>query len=183
MKIKITLLILLGSFIISKSSYAQLLGAANSRYSEYQWHISVGAEGLLNSSPGSSYYSPGIGGTVRLQYDLTQNVGLTATTGYYLLPGKSSAPIAAQPDLKLIPFKLGAKAYFTPNWFLMGEVGLASARPYLNVQSRSKFSKIIAPAIGYETSRLETSLAFMNVHHKGDYVSNIVLRVAYNFNF
>jgi len=182
MKIKITLLILLGSFIISKTTYAQLLGTANSRYSEYQWHVSVGVEGLLNSSPGSTYYSPGVGGTVRLQYDLTQNVGLTATTGYYLLPGKSNATVM-QPDLKLIPFKLGAKAYFTPNWYLMGEVGLASAHPYLNLQSKSKFSKIIAPSIGYETSKLETSLAFMNVHHKGDYVSNVVLRIAYNFNF
>lgn len=182
MKIKITLLILLGSFIISKSTYAQLLGTANSRYSEYQWHVSVGVEGLLNSSPGSTYYSPGIGGTVRLQYDLTQNVGLTATTGYYLLPGKTNSTVT-QPDLKLIPFKLGAKAYFTPNWYFMGEVGLASAHPYLNLQTKSHFSKIIAPAIGYETSKLETSLAYMNVHHKGDYVSNIVLRVAYNFNF
>jgi len=65
----------------------------------------------------------------------------------------------------------------------MGEVGVASAHPYLNLQSKSKFSKIIAPAIGYETSQFETSLAFMNVHHKGDYVSNVVLRIAYNFNF
>lgn len=181
MKIKITFLILLGLFV-NKSTYAQLLGSANSRYSEYQWHISVGLEGLLNASPGSTYYNPGIGGTARLQYDLTQNIGLTFTTGYYLLPGKTNATVM-QPDLKLIPVKLGAKAYFSPNWYLMGEVGLASAHPYLNLQTKSRFSKIIAPAIGYETSRLESSLAFMNVHHKGDYVSNVVLRVAYNFNF
>ena len=175
------LLVLIVAIFSATTAKAQLLGN-NERYSEYQFHVNVGLDGYYNINPGSKTYNPGVGISAKFQYDVTQNLGLTAGLGYSVVTANTSTRASTQ-DLKLIPFKLGAKAYFLPEWYLGGEVGVAYADPYIDARSGSHFSKVLAPSIGYESNHLDLSFRYENINHQNSYVSFIALRAAYLFNF
>jgi hypothetical protein len=180
MKNNLYVLAVLFAVIFSASSAkAQLLGN-NERYSQYVSHVNVGLDALFNINPGSGTYSPGFGASIKYQYDVTQNLGLTFGVGYNVINSKKSG---STPDLKLIPLRLGAKAYFLPEFYLGGEVGVAYADPYIDNKTKSHFSKFLAPSVGYETNHLDLSLRYENINHQNVYVSFVALRAAYTFNF
>ncbi|MVN89677.1 outer membrane beta-barrel protein [Mucilaginibacter aquatilis] len=186
MKNTLRILILIATVFSVSNVKAQLLGN-NERYSQFVNHINVGVDGFLNMNPGSGTYNPGFGVSAKYQYDVTQNLGVTFGVGYSVITANNSkvfgSAASLTPDLKLIPLRLGAKAYFLPEFYLGGEVGVAYADPYIDKETRSHFSKFIAPSVGYETNKLDFSFRYENVNHQNDYVSFIALRVAYNFNF
>ena len=186
MKKNLQLLILFAVFFSATTVKAQLLGN-NERYSEYQFHVNAGIEGFYNVNPGSSTYNPGVGASVKFQYDVTQNLGLTFGVGYAVNTADNSKVYGANPvlrkDLKLIPVRLGAKAYFLPEFYLGGEVGVAYADPFIDPKSQSHFSKFLAPSIGYETNHLDLSFRYENINHQNAYVSFLAIRAAYIFNF
>ncbi len=167
----------------ASTAKAQLLGN-NERYAQYVSHLNVGIEGLYTMNPGHQIYTGGVGFSIKYQYDVTQNLGVTGGTGYYVLPAKSQngAP-SPRADFKMIPLRLGAKAYFLPEAYFGGELGIAYVDPYVNPMKQSHFAKTLAPSIGYETNHLDVSFRYENVNHSGDYVSFITLRAAYIFNF
>jgi hypothetical protein len=179
---KILLLLALAPCFFVTSVKAQLLGN-NERYSQYEFHVNVGLDGMYNVNPGSNTYKPGAGASIKFQYDVTQNLGFTVGTGYFVLPADKFNNINRGNDLKLIPFRLGAKAYFLPEFYFGGEVGIAYADPYIDSKSQSHFSKLLAPAVGWETNHLDVSFRYENVNHQAEYVSFVALRVAYLFNF
>lgn len=181
------ILFIFGAVVLSTATVkAQLLGN-NERYSQYVSHVNVGIEGFYNINPGSKTYNPGVGFSIKYQYDLTQNLGLTIGTGYAVITADNSRTYGTnpnlRPDLKLIPLRFGAKAYFLPEFYLGGEVGVAYADPYIDDKSKSHFSKFLAPSIGYETNHLDLSFRYENVNHQNNYVSFVALRAAYTFNF
>ncbi|WP_345947916.1 outer membrane beta-barrel protein [Mucilaginibacter sp. PAMB04274] len=184
MKKSLLLLAIIAALFCSTIVKAQLLGN-NERYSQYSNHINVGIDGFYNMNPGSKTYKPGVGASLKYQYDVTQNLGLTLGVGYFVIPANTtvSRVAALRQDLKLIPLRLGAKAYFLPEFYLGGEVGVAYADPYIDVRTKSHFSKFLAPSVGYETNHLDFSFRYENVNHQDDYVSFIALRIAYTFNF
>lgn len=183
MKNKLLILsVLIAAFFSSTTVKAQLLGN-NERYSQYVNHINVGLDGLYNINPGSDTYKPGIGISLKYQYDVTQNLGLTFGVGYAVVNADKRNGFNNGNDLKLIPVRLGAKAYFLPEFYLGGEVGVAYADPFIDPKSQSHFSKLLAPSIGYETNHLDLSFRYENINHQNSYVSFIALRAAYSFNF
>ncbi|MFD1255652.1 outer membrane beta-barrel protein [Mucilaginibacter terrae] len=186
MKNYLRLLILFAAILSATTVNAQLLGN-NERYSQYEFHVNAGVDGLYNINPGSKTYNPGIGISAKFQYDVTQNLGLTFGLGYAVITADNSRVYGTnptlRPDLKLIPVRLGAKAYFLPEFYLGGEVGIAFADPYIDARSGSNFSKFLAPSIGYETNHLDFSFRYENINHQNSYVSFIALRAAYVFNF
>jgi len=175
--------VILFALLSASTAKAQLLGN-NERYAQYVSHINVGLEGLYAQNPGHQVYRGGVGFSIKYQYDVTQNLGVTAGTGYYVLPtvNKNSNPFP-RPDFKMIPLRLGAKAYFLPEAYFGGELGVAYVDPYVNQNSQSHFAKLLAPSVGYETNHLDLSFRYENVNHNGDYVSFMTLRAAYIFNF
>lgn len=183
MKFNLPLIAVILALFGATSAKAQLL-ANNERYAQYVSHINVGLEGLYTMNPGHDIYRGGVGLSIKYQYDVTQNLGVTAGTGYYVLPGstRSSNP-APRPDFKMVPLRLGAKAYFLPEAYFGGEIGVAYVDPYANPLKQSHFANLLAPSIGYETNHLDVSFRYENVNHAGDYVSFISLRAAYIFNF
>ena len=180
------LIILIAAVFSANNAKAQLLGN-NERYSQYEFHVNAGIDGYYNINPGSKTYNPGVGASVKFQYDITQNLGLTFGVGYAVITADNSRVNGSSPllreDLKLIPVRFGAKAYFLPEFYLGGEVGVAYADPYIDGRSKSHFSKFLAPAIGYETNHLDLSLRYENINHQNSYVSFVALRAAYSFNF
>ncbi len=175
--------VILFALLGASTAKAQLLGN-NERYAQYVSHINVGLEGLYAQNPGHQIYRGGVGFSIKYQYDVTQNLGVTGGTGYYVLPtvNKNNNPFP-RPDFKMIPLRVGAKAYFLPEAYFGGELGVAYVDPYVNQASQSHFAKLLAPSIGYETNHLDVSFRYENVNHNGDYVSFMTLRAAYIFNF
>jgi hypothetical protein len=180
------LLTLIAASLSSTSVKAQLLGN-NERYSQYVYHINVGVEGLYNINPGQSTYNPGFGISAKFQYDVTQNLGLTIGSAYTVITADNSKVFGSnpnlRPDLKIVPLRLGAKAYFLPEFYFGGEVGVAYVDPYLAVRTQSKFAKILAPSVGYETNHLDVSFRYENINNQNTYISFVALRAAYIFNF
>ncbi|WP_158828468.1 hypothetical protein [Mucilaginibacter lacusdianchii] len=189
MKKTLLILVLFIAFMGNKSVKAQVF-ASNERYSEYLWHVSFGVEGLYNINPGKNYYTGGYGGSLKAQYDVTQNLGVTISTGYFFINHDTRPGTVNTADFKYIPVKLGAKAYFLPEFYLGGEVGVASVDPSLGQENTrekpdftSKFAKVIAPSVGYETNNFDASIRYENINHQNKYKSFVALRVAYIFNW
>lgn len=186
MKNLLRVLILIATIFGATTVKAQLLGN-NERYSQYEFHVNVGVDGYYNMNPGSGTYNPGVGISAKFQYDVTQNLGLTFGVGYSVITADNSKVFgnatALTPDLKFVPVRLGAKAYFLPEFYFGGEVGVAYVDPYLDPKTKSHFSKFIAPSVGYETNHLDLSFRYENINHQNNYVSFIALRAAYSFNF
>ncbi|WP_342645647.1 outer membrane beta-barrel protein [Mucilaginibacter sp. CSA2-8R] len=175
--------VILFALLSASTAKAQLLGN-NERYAQYVSHVNVGLEGLYTMNPGHQIYTGGVGFSIKYQYDVTQNLGVTGGTGYYILPAKNQSGNPVQrADFKMIPLRVGAKAYFLPEAYFGGELGVAYVDPYVNPLKQSHFAKTLAPSIGYETNHLDVSFRYENVNHSGDYVSFITLRAAYIFNF
>jgi hypothetical protein len=186
MKNTLRILLLIATVFSVTTVKAQLLGN-NERYSQYVYHVNIGVDGLYNINPGSKTYNPGFGISGKFQYDVTQNLGLTFGVGYTVITADNSRVYGTnpdlRPDLKMIPVKLGAKAYFLPEFYLGGEFGLVYADPYIDNKSKSHLGKVLAPAIGYETNHLDLSVRYENTSHHNVYVSFVALRAAYSFNF
>ena len=186
MKNTLRILFLIATVFSVTNVKAQLMGN-NERYSQYEYHINVGVEGLYNINPGSNTYHPGVGISAKFQYDVTQNLGVTLGTGYSIITADNSGAKGSKPtlrdDLKIIPLRLGAKAYFLPEFYLGGELGFAYIDPYLDPKSMSHTSKFLAPSIGYETNHLDLSFKYENYSHQNTYMSFFALRAAYSFNF
>ena len=186
MKNTLRILILIATVLSATTVKSQLLGN-NERYSQYVYHVNVGVDGLYNINPGSKSYKPGFGVSGKFQYDVTQNLGVTFGVGYTVVNTDNSRIYGTNPNLKpslkMVPVKLGAKAYFLPEFYFGGEVGLLYVDPYVDYKSKSHLAKILAPSVGYETNHLDVSFRYENISEKNVYLSFIALRSAYSFNF
>lgn len=128
-------------------------------------------------------FSWGLGGDVRLQYDLSEYTSFTLTTGYSNFFVKDEFSDVGVDDLGFIPVKLGFKGFVIgKEVYLLGEVGGA-----FDVTSDDpKHSVILSPGIGYATNVLDLSLRYefyptweTAPDDKG--VSQLAFRVAYGF--
>ena len=106
-------------------------------------NISPGLEFALFTNGGDI----GIGATVRYQYNLNEQMGLTAKTGYIAITRVD------QGSGGVIPFMVGFKYYFIENLYAMGELGTQTFRYkyddsfFSASTSATRFS--FAPGIGY----------------------------------
>lgn len=171
------------TFFVAIKCKAQVF-ANNERYSSYVSHVNVGVNGYYNINPGQKTYNPGFGIDVKYQYDVTANLGITAGIGYSVATiNTKTAYSSAKGDLKFLPIRLGGKAYFLPEAYLGGELGVTYLKPALGSNIGSKLGKFFAPQVGYETNHLDFSFRYENTSQGNEYVSFIALRVAYIFNF
>lgn len=128
-------------------------------------------------------YSWGLGGDVRLQYDLSEFTSFTLTTGYSHFFVKNEFEDVGGEDLGFIPVKLGFKGFVVgKELYLLGEVGGA----FDVTSDASQSSVLLAPGIGYATSSIDVSVRYeffpnweTGPDDKG--VSYLALRLAYGF--
>ena len=103
--------------------------------------IGVGASGGITTD--KSPFSYAVGADVKLQWDLSQYVALTASGGYTRLFNKEEFPALA--DYHFIPAIGGVKVFAIERMYLAGNVGAGLA-----IQDGSKLSFIFGGGIGYE---------------------------------
>lgn len=71
--------------------------------------------------------SVGFGGLVQGEYDFGNQFVGTVTTGYLMFPGKDITEEGfsfSSGDWSIIPILVGAKYFFTPNWYGAAQLGL-----------------------------------------------------------
>ena len=132
--------------------------------------------GLNGSYATGDYFEWGLGGDVRLQYDLTKRTSLTFTTGFTHLFAEE---VEGQPDingLSYVPAKLGFKAFiWEDSFYVLGEVGAAFAV----TKDVDETAFVWAPGIGYANENFDLSLRYESME---DFETNqIALRLAYGF--
>ncbi len=87
-----------------------------------------------------SPFEYGVGADARLQFDLSKELSITATTGYTRLMAKNYMG----DDYDFIPAKGGVKIFPIGNMYTMGEIGAG-----FGIKSGSKTSLIFGGGLGY----------------------------------
>lgn len=155
--------------------------------------FSVGAELALPMGDFGDAASTGFGGSVRYEYPVNDNIGLTGTVGYLIFSGKTVAGVDG-PDWSMIPVQVGGKYYFTENQegFYAGlEIGIHSSSiktPEYNFggfiipsQTVSSSDLSYAPQLGYHLANLDLGLRYQMIATTGSTTSYLGLRIAYVF--
>ncbi|MGN6177817.1 MAG: hypothetical protein ACTHNW_01470 [Mucilaginibacter sp.] len=120
-----------------------------------------------------------LGGTARLQYGLSNNIAITATSGAYhfftvIIPGTNKR----YNSYGVIPIKAGIKAFFAPHVYLGAEAGVGIEA------TDSGFGPdrlLLSPAMGYATQNWDFALHYENFSSNGDHYGLVALRLAYAF--
>ena len=175
--------------LISTGSFAQ-----NGRFS-------VGAELGLPMGDFGDISSMGIGGTLRYELPMGDNLGLTATAGYMAFSGKEVGGFD-MPDWTMIPVQIGAKYYFTEQqegFYGMVELGVHAISydfeyqvPHIDpttfaitytteTESVSDTKLSYAPAIGYHLANVDIGLRYQMIATEGSATSYLGIRLAYVF--
>ncbi|MGV8878805.1 MAG: hypothetical protein ACOH2A_07220 [Sphingobacteriaceae bacterium] len=129
--------------------------------------------GLEAGMPTQDASNIAIGATARLQYDLSNNVSLIFTPGYYHFFAKDGYGS----DLSMVPVKAGFKAFFAPNFYFIGEGGAG-----FEINHAKNTKLILTPGIGYANDKgLDLSLRYENFSGQSDNYGMVGLRVAYGF--
>jgi hypothetical protein len=149
------------------------------------WRFGVGLETGITTS--GIFSKTEIGGTARLQYELSKSFALTLTSGYYQFIGNSREAMG------LIPVKLGFKAFVGSGFYFSGEAGAGFETQNFNVIKNldngvPKTTKLIlSPGFGYAAKAWDFSLRYENFsgNNKANYSNSdfgmVGLRVAYSF--
>ena len=143
--------------------------------------------GTINKN--SKWY---LGGTARLQYNTTANLGITLTSGYYNFFGKNIESADVKTGIKsksfgIVPVKAGIKGFISQNIYLSGEVGAAFETKNLGdydgrIGQNPKNTKLIAsPGIGWANKSWDVGARYENFSGQSYNYGTIGLRVAYGF--
>lgn len=128
--------------------------------------------GVNGSYASGDYFTWGLGGDLRLQYDLNRRYSITLTSGFtHLFPETDY-----DNGLSYIPAKLGFKAFiWEDSFYVLGEAGAAFAV----TKDVEETSFLWAPGIGYANKNFDVSLRYEGLN---DFDTNqIALRLAYGF--
>ena len=141
------------------------------------WRLGFGIEGGIPT--GDAHPSSGfeLGGSARLQYDLTSSFSLMLTSGYtnffikdqYRVPGESK-------NLGIVPVKVGVKWFFVPSLYVAGEAGAG-----FETVTDGNTKLILSPAIGWANKHWDVGVNYTNYSGQSDNYGSVGLRLAYGF--
>ncbi|WP_158825722.1 hypothetical protein [Mucilaginibacter lacusdianchii] len=141
------------------------------------WRLGIGAEAAIPTGNMRDLSHIAVGGTARLQYDIKGTTSLTLTSGYYNFFARE---YVVRPDYAIIPVKVGAKVFFVPHAYIIGEIGAGlETKEYYGKNTKL----ILAPGVGYATnSGVDIGLRYENISGGStpDF-GMVALRIAYGF--
>jgi len=141
------------------------------------WRLGFGIEGGIPTGGINDFSKFELGGTARLQYDLTKSVDLTLTSGYYSFTADQAAKDANNTALGVIPVKVGAKFFFAQNIYFGAEAGAG-----FETNTQSKNTKLIlSPGLGWADEHWDVGVRYENLSGQGDSFGTVALRLAYGF--
>jgi len=175
---KVLILMVLG-LAFSTSTFAQ-----NGRFS-------LGAELALPMGDFADFSSIGFGGSLRYEYPVSDNIGLTGTVGYLIFGGKAEGDFDGI-DYSMIPIQIGGKYYFTENqngMYFGVEVGVHSLKAEYTEDfggseisvSTTSTELSYAPALGYHLANVDIGLRYQMIATEGESTSYLGIRLAYVF--
>jgi hypothetical protein len=118
----------------------------------------------------------GLGGSLRLQYGLSDKVALTFTSGYYNFFIKKPYKNLGVEDYRLIPVKLGIKAFVLPHIYLAAEAGAG-----FEVSREKKTTLLLSPGIGWANKSWDFGVRYENYSANNNGYGTLALRIAYGF--
>nr|WP_067059837.1 hypothetical protein [Mucilaginibacter sp. L294] len=118
----------------------------------------------------------GIGGSVRMQYGLSDRVALTFTAGYYNFFVKAPYKNLGVEDYRLVPVKVGIKAFVLPHIYLAAEAGVG-----FEVNREKKRVFIASPGVGWANKSWDVGVRYENYAANNNGYGTLALRIAYGF--
>jgi hypothetical protein len=136
------------------------------------WRLGFGIEGGIPTGSIHDFSKFELGGTARLQYDLSSNSDLTLTSGYY--------SFIAHPDgfkaQGVVPVKVGIKYFFTQNVYVAGEAGAGLETNY------AKNTKLLlSPGLGWANDHWDVGVRYESLSGQNNSYGTVALRLAYGF--
>ena len=120
-----------------------------------------------------------LGGTLRLQYGLTDNLALTLTSGADHFFSKINPATGKKFDsFGVIPIKAGLKYFFVPSIYFGIEGGIAIEETDNGVGNTKT---LISPAVGWANNRWDVGVRYDNISGQLDPYGFVAIRVAYGF--
>jgi hypothetical protein len=121
-----------------------------------------------------------IGGTLRFQYGITNNLAATITGGAYhfhtkYIPGSTTQRYDSYGN---IPLRAGLKYFFIPNIYIAGEAG--ASREILD-SGWGPTRLDLSPAIGYGNKHWDVGIHYDSLTRSEDSYGLLALRLAYGF--
>jgi len=121
-----------------------------------------------------------LGGTIRLQYGLSNNFALTLTSGaYHFFPVYKPGTHTRYQSYGQIPIKAGFKTFFAKNIYFGAEAGLAIEE---DDSGQGPTRLLLSPALGYATKHWDVGIHYDRFSSTTqDSFGLIGLRLAYGF--
>jgi len=174
---KFAYVLLAGAFALSLFT-SNVMAGDNGRFS-------IGANLGLPTGDDANVYSMSIGGSLRYELPVGDNLGITGTVGYnsYLLKSEFDGTGLS---LSSIPILLGAKYYFQEQqngFYGMVQLGVTSTTAKVDLGgvsvSASSTDLTFGPAIGYHLANLDFGAAYDIISASGSSSGIIDIRIAY----
>jgi len=142
------------------------------------WRFGIGLEAGAPTGNAHTISNFELGGTARLQYDVTNNFAWTLTSGYYNMFGKEvpTIPNAKYESLGIVPVKVGIKAFFASDLYFGAEAGAGFEA---HIGSNTKL--ILSPTLGFANKTWDVGVRYENFSGQSDNYGLVGLRVAYGF--
>jgi hypothetical protein len=147
-----------------------------------KFRIGLGLEAALPGKGLKEGYSVGGGLSLRAQYNISPEIGITLASGAIAFIPEDIESTDAKAALD-IPVKLGGKYMITPIFYAMGEIGLSSLRVYYKdaddkIQStKGSSSFTYAPGIGLQLGGFDIGLRYEAFENAGFFGT----RIGFNF--
>lgn len=144
--------------------------------------FSIGVEAGLPLGDASDFFSFAIGGSLKYDHPVAENLFITGSAGYTKFMNKGEVKDAYEaigadaPKVGFIPLKVGAKYFFSPGFF--GEAQLGAA---IGVQDAEGTAFAYSPGVGYVFSQNFEAGVRYEAWSKDGTTSQLGLRVAYKF--
>jgi|SRR6185503_10893892 len=122
-----------------------------------------------------------LGGTISLQYGITNRFAAEVTSGADHFFSKYMPGTTKRYDsFGIIPIKGGFKGFFTPHTYLGAEAGVGIEE----TDSGTGLKKFLfSPALGWANEHWDVSVRYDTYYTKGDNYGFVALRLAYGFRF
>jgi hypothetical protein len=146
-----------------------------------KFNLNLGIETGLPTSNQSNYSAFVLGGTIRLQYGITNNLAATFTTGgYHFFSQKIPGTNVRYANFGVGPIKAGLKEFFIPNFYIGAEAGIGrevTEQGFVGGQTKL----LISPALGYANKRWDLGVHYDSLSGDQNNYGLVALRLAYGF--
>jgi hypothetical protein len=146
-----------------------------------KFNLNFGIETGLPTGNTANYSVFTLGGTIRLQYGITNNLAATFTTGAYHFFSKIDPATGGRyGSFGVGPIKGGLKYFFVPNIYFGAEAGIGREVTQQGfVGGQTKF--LLAPEVGYANKHWDFGVRYESLTGNGNDYGLVGLRIAYGF--